>query len=711
LDAGASEAEIAAAVAGALAEAAAEVTKTLQAAAGAEAGIAVAASPSVPSDPAVPVLPPVVIVTKPETVPQPGTDEPGTQPGTDEPGTQPGTDEPGTGSSVAVATYYGVQYNGNGATAGTAPVDGTPYPSSSSVTVKANTFVREGYVFQNWTTESDGGGEDYTAGETFIIHGDTTLYAQWLQTVNVTEITGIAGPNEEEDSTPALGAITGTGFTGTVVWSAWNPDSSTFEGVNPEFTSFDAGTLYKATITLTAAIGYTFSGVPADSFTVAGAIATNPANSGVITAVFSGIRADDEASLDNAVIAAKEYNKTGEPKGGATIYLSEDFYGEEFETYITIDGGTADNSIPYTIKGLGGRDGADDAPELSVGILLANNNVTLDGVKFVMETYAKGAPVNMQSYKAAVSIRRLQTASTPTDNPSPPSYTDLEIVSSDVTVKDCYISFISTSQVSGIFISGPSATSTGRNTPKNIKIIHNEISVNSTNGAATQAIGIRRYDPSIEITDNILTSTNTVSSGTGHWNVPAGAIFIQIDPDNIPNDNIEPKISGNTLHGVFDFYVNIYPVGNFTGIPALFNSRFGTKDTTWVTVSTEDTDPTFYKKLFDKLLLQVKNDNGFGFFQMLFGANDSIDEKIAAREQYDINGGKVTAIDFWGPKAYTDEVYTIEGNNIGNNTGGARDRIIVDPDTGEPDSSEEVIGDQFFHWYKEQVTATEGTDF
>ncbi|MEL1136549.1 cell wall-binding repeat-containing protein [Desulfitobacterium sp. THU1] len=62
-------------------------------------------------------------------------------------------------------------------------------------------------------------------------------------------------------------------YTGTVTWT---PNDSTFLGSK----------VYTATITLTPKAGYTLTGVPANFFTVAGAMAINEANSGVITAVF-----------------------------------------------------------------------------------------------------------------------------------------------------------------------------------------------------------------------------------------------------------------------------------------------------------------------------------------------------------------------------------------------------------------------------------------
>ncbi len=88
----------------------------------------------------------------------------------------------------------------------------------------------------------------------------------------VSTIPGVIAP--AYGATPVT-AITETAqYTGTVSWS-------------PNDNPFVATTAYTATITLTTKPGYTLTGVTADFFTIAGATSdTNPANSGVVTAVF-----------------------------------------------------------------------------------------------------------------------------------------------------------------------------------------------------------------------------------------------------------------------------------------------------------------------------------------------------------------------------------------------------------------------------------------
>ena len=66
----------------------------------------------------------------------------------------------------------------------------------------------------------------------------------------------------------------GRQFTGTVAWS-------------PSAVAFNYATVYTATITLKAKVGYTFDGVAENFFTAAGAASvSNAANSGVVTAVY-----------------------------------------------------------------------------------------------------------------------------------------------------------------------------------------------------------------------------------------------------------------------------------------------------------------------------------------------------------------------------------------------------------------------------------------
>jgi len=90
--------------------------------------------------------------------------------------------------------------------------------------------------------------------------------------VNISAISGISVPTTGQTPVSTINAT--AQYTGTVTWS---PADSTFQ----------ADTVYTATITLTAKSGYTLNGVTENFFTVAEATSvSNTANSGVVTAVF-----------------------------------------------------------------------------------------------------------------------------------------------------------------------------------------------------------------------------------------------------------------------------------------------------------------------------------------------------------------------------------------------------------------------------------------
>jgi hypothetical protein len=90
--------------------------------------------------------------------------------------------------------------------------------------------------------------------------------------INMAAIQGVTAP---ATGVKPVTTITETDqYTGAVTWTPEVEDK------------FAGSTTYTATITLTPKTGYTLEGVAKDFFTVAGATATNDANSGVITAVF-----------------------------------------------------------------------------------------------------------------------------------------------------------------------------------------------------------------------------------------------------------------------------------------------------------------------------------------------------------------------------------------------------------------------------------------
>ncbi len=76
-------------------------------------------------------------------------------------------------------TDFSVTYNANGAVSGDVP-DTTYSIAGRKVTVQGNTgALAKSGSFIGWNTAADGSGTNYTAGQTFTITGNTTLYAKW----------------------------------------------------------------------------------------------------------------------------------------------------------------------------------------------------------------------------------------------------------------------------------------------------------------------------------------------------------------------------------------------------------------------------------------------------------------------------------------------------------------------------------------------------
>ena len=83
---------------------------------------------------------------------------------------------------------FTVTYNGNGATGGSVPIDGTAYANGAQVTVLDNTgsLTEAGGTFAYWNTVADGTGTPYGPNANFNITANITLFAQWYITAGLT---------------------------------------------------------------------------------------------------------------------------------------------------------------------------------------------------------------------------------------------------------------------------------------------------------------------------------------------------------------------------------------------------------------------------------------------------------------------------------------------------------------------------------------------
>ncbi|MDR3336298.1 MAG: hypothetical protein LBT16_03740 [Treponema sp.] len=107
--------------------------------------------------------------------------------------------------------------------------------------------------------------------------------------INQTAIGGVTAP--VTGAVPVTTVTETLQYTGAITW------------LPPVITIFAANQVYSASITLTAKPGYTFNGVEANAFTVAGSTtATNPAGAGTVTAVFPGTAASFTAKTDDSTL-------------------------------------------------------------------------------------------------------------------------------------------------------------------------------------------------------------------------------------------------------------------------------------------------------------------------------------------------------------------------------------------------------------------------
>jgi hypothetical protein len=181
----------------------------------------------------------------------------------------PGVTAPVTGANPVDTITATAQYTG---TITWAPTDDPflgekIYTATITLTAKAG-FTLTG-VAANFFTVADA-----TTVTNAVDSGEVTAVfpATAAAVIDIDAIPGVTVP--ETGATPVTVITETAQYTGTVTWS---PDDSTFGGTKA----------YTATITLTVKPGFTLTGVAENFFTIEGATTdTNPADSGVVTAVF-----------------------------------------------------------------------------------------------------------------------------------------------------------------------------------------------------------------------------------------------------------------------------------------------------------------------------------------------------------------------------------------------------------------------------------------
>jgi hypothetical protein len=147
--------------------------------------------------------------------------------------------------------------------------------------VPADSFTYSGAIVGN----AAGNGAAITVTITF----PATAAPDADTTVNALALTSLVTA-PVRDAAPVTAAIDTAQYTGTIAWQ--KGDGSSFSG------NFAAATVYQAVLSLAAKTGYTFTGVPADSFTYSGATVTNPAgDSSAITVTIAFPATEGSAAI------------------------------------------------------------------------------------------------------------------------------------------------------------------------------------------------------------------------------------------------------------------------------------------------------------------------------------------------------------------------------------------------------------------------------
>ena len=106
-----------------------------------------------------------------------------------------------------------------------------------------NEFTKEYYMFGSWNTDPAGEGESFEDGETAVIEGNPTLYAQWIQPVITFDVNG--GTGEMEPQAVPYGVATELEPVGTIKregyeFVEWNTES---DGTGDDYDEGDEVTL------------------------------------------------------------------------------------------------------------------------------------------------------------------------------------------------------------------------------------------------------------------------------------------------------------------------------------------------------------------------------------------------------------------------------------------------------------------------------------
>jgi uncharacterized repeat protein (TIGR02543 family) len=152
------------------------------------------------------------------------------------------------------APTYNVTFDSNGAN-GTPPASQAAKAGSSITLPGSSGLTKSGYTFNGWNTNASGSGTHYSAGSSYTVNKDITLYANWVSPVTTYTVTFSA--NGGSGTPPAAQVVSagssivlpsGSGLSKSAStfggWSTNASGSGDLYGVGSSYAPYDNITLY-----------------------------------------------------------------------------------------------------------------------------------------------------------------------------------------------------------------------------------------------------------------------------------------------------------------------------------------------------------------------------------------------------------------------------------------------------------------------------------
>ena len=241
--------------------------------------------------------------------------------------------------------------------------------SGKEATLIANAFTREGYTFNGWSTNKNGGGTTYTDGQSVTLTADTTLYAQWR--TNSSDGSGRSGGSSSGTATTVTVPVTGDSGTVSVSVSVKDKDATVAPltekqvdsivgtGSTASTVEIDASSLGKEITTVT---------IPADTVKVIEAAVSSPdkdaesltvkLSEGSITFDAEALKTIAEQTKGDGLKVNLDDIGTEKLNTAQKTAVSDLTVETVLDAYVTSNGqrisdfkgGSATLSVPYTLK-------------------------------------------------------------------------------------------------------------------------------------------------------------------------------------------------------------------------------------------------------------------------------------------------------------------------------------------------------------------------